>query len=100
MDLLIRLFVWVSNYISSGKAQALGYTLLGAFISFIVLKLLTSAINLAIFLNPQTAHFISNHWNTIAICLYLTCLAPLLLGAYTSIKQFQYIYYKESCRHF
>lgn len=100
MDLIIKIFVWVSNCFSSGKAQALGYTLLGAFISFIVLKLLTNAIDLAIFFNPQTAHFISKHWNIFVIGFYLACLTPLVLGAYVSIKQFQYIYNKESYRHF
>ncbi|WP_143223764.1 hypothetical protein [Acinetobacter sp. ANC 4654] len=56
MDLIIRFFVWVANCFLSGKAWALGISLIGVIISLVFLKVTPVILKGAVFLYPDFGH--------------------------------------------
>jgi hypothetical protein len=100
MDLIIRLFVWVSNCFLSGKAQALGIALFGALISYAFLNIAPTILKGAMFLYPDFSRYISDHFTGFKIVFFTTYMVPTLLGCYIAFQQLKFIYYKESARGF
>ncbi len=100
MDLIIRFFVWVSNCFLSGKAQALGILLIGIFLSYAFLKIAPIALKLAFFIYPDVGQYLGEHFTGFQISFFAAYMTPTLICAYIAFKQFQYIYYKESCRSY
>lgn len=100
MDLIIRLFVWVSNYFTSGKALAWGYVLLGTIISFVIFKLIPVCLNVTYFIYPSFELYISEHMMVANLIFVFASMAPISIGYYIAIQQLNFIYYKESSRGF
>lgn len=99
MDLIIRFFVWVANCFLSGKAWALGISLIGVIISLVFLKVTPVILKGAVFLYPDFGHYISEHITGFQIFFFIISFAPMTVGAYIAFQQLKYIYYKESCRN-
>jgi len=100
MDLIIRFFVWVANCFLSGKAEALGFALLGAVVSFVIFKFTPVFFNAAYFLYPNFEQYISEHLMVANLIFFVIYMAPVLIGTYIAFQQLKFIYYKESYRHF
>lgn len=100
MDLIIRIFVWVSNCFLSGKAQALGIALFGALVSYVFLNITPTILKGAVFLYPDFGQYISEHFTEFQVVFFTAYMAPTLLGSYIAFQQFKFIYYKESSRSF
>lgn len=100
MDLIIRFFVWVANCFLSGKAQALGIAVIGAVISYALVKIAPTVFSAAYFIYPNLEQYIFEHLFVAKLILFLVFITPLSIGSFIAIQQLKYIYYKESYRHF
>ena len=100
MDLIIRFFVWVANCFLSGKAQAFGFALIGAIVSYGFIELAPIVLKGLVFIYPNLGLYIANHMLGFQICFFTVYMAPVSFGCYLAIQQLKFIYYKENFRHY
>ena len=100
MDLIIRFFFFFFNCFLSGKAQAVGFALFGAVVSYALVKIAPTVFSAAYFIYPNLEQYIFEHLFVAKLILFLAFMAPFSIGSFIAFQQLKFIYYKESYRHF
>ena len=69
MEIIHNVFVWIANFILSGRAKAVGVAFLGVGVSYLLFQGASLFLNTFMSLSPQFQEYVFNHrvWFVITI---------------------------------
>lgn len=98
MEIIQNVFVWIVNFILSGRAKAIGVALLGLGVSYLLFQGASLFLNAFMSLSPQFQEYVFNHRIWFMIGLFILYITPASIGCYMCYNELDYINNKHRYR--
>lgn len=98
MEIIHNVFVWIVNFILSGRAKAVGVAFLGLGVSYLLFQEISLFLSAFMSLSPQLQEYVLNHRVWFMISLFVLGMIPAGIGCYMCYNEFKYIYNKQLYR--
>lgn len=98
MEIIHNVFVWIVNFILSGRAKAIGVAFLGLCVSYLLFQGASLFLNTFMSLSPQFQEYVFNHRIWFMVGLFVLGMIPAGIGCYMCYNELEYIDNKQLYR--